>query len=47
MTEASKEAKVIFVRVAYIHYTLHFYKDKKNKMQALIDSNSKINIIMY
>lgn len=42
MTEDSKEDEVVQKRVPYIHYPLRFQKDT-NKVQALIDSGSKIN----
>ena len=32
--------------VLYIYYPLRFRKDKKNEVQALINSSSKVNIMM-
>ena len=44
VTEASKEAQeVILDRVPCIHYPVQFRKDKGATIQALIDSNSKVN----
>lgn len=43
MTKASRKNKVVLKRVLYIHYLLCFHKEKKNKMQALINCSSKIN----
>lgn len=43
MTEANKKDKVILKRILYIHYPLRFYKDKENKVQALINLSSKLN----
>lgn len=45
MIKANKEDEVVLKKVLYIHYLLQFRKNKKNKMQALINLNSKINII--
>ena len=42
VTEASKEEEVALARVPYIHYPLRFRKDT-NKVQALIDTGSKVN----
>ena len=43
VTEASKEDNVVLNRVSYIQSPLHFCKDKKNKVQVLIDSDNKVN----
>lgn len=43
MTETSKKDKVILKRVLYIHYLFCFYKDKKDEIKTLINSNNKIN----
>lgn len=44
VTESSKEDNdVILNRVLCIYYPLRFCKDKKNEMQALINSVNKIN----
>lgn len=43
--ETSKKDKVVLKKVPYIYYLLYFRKDKKIEMQALINSNSKINAI--
>lgn len=45
MTEIGKEDEIILARVLYIYYPLRFCKDKNNKLQALINSSSKINNI--
>lgn len=45
MTEASKKDDVILEKVPCIHYLLCFYKNKKNQVQVLIDSSSKVNTI--
>lgn len=45
--EASKEDdNIILDKILYIYYPLRFYKDKKNKIQALINFSSKINIMI-
>ena len=44
MTEACKNAQeVILDQVPCIHYPVQFRKDKGATIQALIDSNSKVN----
>lgn len=45
MTKASNEDNIILARILYIYYPLCFRKDKKNKMQALIDFSNKVNTI--
>lgn len=45
MTKATKKDKVILEKIPYIHYPLCFCKDKKNKVQTLINSGNKINIM--
>lgn len=45
ITKANKEDNIALTRILYIHYLLYFYKDKKNKVQALIDSSNKVSII--
>lgn len=45
MIEANREDKVVLKRVLYIYYPLCFYKDKKNKVQALVNFSSKVNAI--
>lgn len=45
MIEASNKDKKTLERVLYIHYLLDFRKDKKNKIQALINLSSKVNTI--
>lgn len=43
---ASKENDdIILNRISYIYYPLCFSKNKKNKIQALINSGSKVNAI--
>lgn len=37
---------VVLARVPYINYLLRFKKNNKNKMRALIDSASKVNVII-
>lgn len=32
-------------RVLYIHYPFYFHKNKKNKVQVLINSSSEVNAI--
>lgn len=44
VTKAGKKKEMTLARVPYIHYSLRFWKDT-NKMQALIDFDSKVNII--
>lgn len=46
MTKTNKKNKVVLKKVLYIYYLLHFCKNKKNKVQALIDPSSKINAII-
>lgn len=47
MTKACKENNnVILNKILYIYYLLYFYKEKKNKMQVLINSGTEINIII-
>lgn len=41
--KASKKDDIILDRISYIYYPLCFRKDKKNKMQALINFGSKVN----
>lgn len=43
ITEANKKNNMALARVPYIHYPLHFYKDKKNKIKVLINFISKVN----
>lgn len=43
VTEASKENNIILNWVLYINYLIWF---KKNKVQALINSDSKVNVII-
>ena len=45
MIESSKKDEVVLKRVLYIHYPLRFRKDKKNKVQALINSGNEVNAI--
>lgn len=42
---ASKEDIIVLDKVFYIHYLLCFCKNKENKVQALINSSSKVNAI--
>lgn len=47
ITKASKkDDNIILDKILYIYYLLRFYKDKKNKVRVLINSNSKCNIII-
>lgn len=46
ITKTNKKIKMVLKKILYIYYPLHFYKNKKNKMQILIDFKSKINAIM-
>lgn len=43
VTKANKKNNVVLVRIPYIYYPLRFCKAKKNKVLALINSNSKVN----
>lgn len=36
---------MVLEKVLYIHYLLYFCKDKKNKVQALINSGKKVDAI--
>lgn len=45
MIEASKEGEVILRKVLYIHYLLHFRKNKENEIWALINLSNNINAI--
>lgn len=45
ITKASKKDKIVLKKIPCIYYLLHFCKDKEKKMQALIDSGSKVNIM--
>lgn len=44
VTEINK--KVVLKRILYIHYLFRFCKNKKNKIQVLIDSGSEVNAII-
>lgn len=47
VTEASKKSdNVILNWISYIYYSLRFYKNKKNEVRALINFDSKINILI-
>lgn len=46
VTDVNKEENIALARILYIYYLFYFYKDKKNKIQALINSNSKVNAII-
>lgn len=43
MTWAGKKNELVLDKVLYIHYLLHFRKNKENKLQALINLDSKVN----
>lgn len=43
MTKASKEDKIILEKIPCIYYPLCFCKNKKNKVQTLINSGNKVN----
>lgn len=45
MTRTSKENNMMLARILCNYYLLHFCKDKKNKVQALINFGSRINTI--
>ena len=42
---AKKSKKMILNQVSYIYFPMQLHKDKKATIQALIDSNSKVNMI--
>lgn len=47
MIEASKkDDDLILNKVLYIYYLFYFCKNKKNKVQALIDFGNKINVMV-
>lgn len=41
-----KKDEMILAKILYIYYLPSFEKNKKNKIQALINCNSKINAII-
>lgn len=43
LTEANKNDKIVLEKAPCIYYQLHFRKDKENEVQALINSDSKVN----
>lgn len=47
ITETSKEDKLVLKRVLGIYYSFHFYKNKKNKVRALINLGNKVNMLCY
>lgn len=46
ITGASRENEIVLKKILYIYYLLYFCKDKKNKVQALINFASKVNVII-
>lgn len=46
ITEAKKKDMVILEKVSYIYYPLCFRKNKKNKMQTLINFYNEVNVMM-
>lgn len=47
VTNASKKDNdIVLDRILYIHYLLHFCKDKKNKVQAFINFGDKVNVMI-
>lgn len=45
LTKINKKDNIVLKSVSYIYYLLRFCKNKKNKMQPLIDSSSETNTI--
>lgn len=45
VTKVNKIEEVALAKAPYIHYLFHFQKNNKNKIQALIDFGSKINVL--
>ena len=45
MTEVNNEDEVALARIPCIYYLLRFRKDNQNKVQALINSGSKVNMM--
>lgn len=44
--EANKEDDVALARILYIYYALCICKNKKNKVQALINFSNKVNVMI-
>lgn len=45
MTEVDEKDEIVLARILYIHLLFCFHKQKKNKIQAPINSDSQINFI--
>lgn len=45
MTEVDGKDEIVLARILYIHLLFSFHKQKNNKIQAPINSDSQINFI--